>query len=65
MEIYFIGVLIAFVLCLYIHWIEVQEGCAKDLVSDIIVTAFVCMLSWGGMLLCLTAIGHYHLPNRG
>lgn len=64
MGIYLIGVLVCIILCLFLHWIEMKEGCAKDLPSDIIITLFVCTLSWIGVIFCVGGIVHYYWPTK-
>jgi ribosomal protein S26 len=64
MGIYLIGVSACIILCLFLHWIEIKAGCAKDLQSDIIITLFVCTLSWVGVIFCVGCIVHYYWPTK-
>ena len=59
MTIYLVGCVVALILALFVHIIEYKEGCIKDVTSDIIITIFVVLLSWAGVVFCLAACIHY------
>lgn len=59
MTLYLIGVLISFVLGMFVHYVALREGCIKGLLADVIVTVFVSLMSWMGVLFCGMALHHY------